>query len=131
MIGAASMTWRLPSGPASTGQQPVFWQAATCGLAHSGGSVIERNAPPDTVMIRWAATSAAGSASVSRRPARVEPAWPSTRWLPRTVSLAACHGPGSGVARTRHGSRQRLAAPDDARAGRVLGVLAARHGEPG
>ena len=62
MMGAASMTWRLPSWPASTGQQPVFWQAATCWLAHSGGSVIERNAPPDTVMIRWAATSAAGSA---------------------------------------------------------------------
>src|ERR1700727_1287776 len=98
MIGAASMTWRLSPGAASTGQHPVFWQAPTSWLAHSGGSVIEMNAPPDTVMIMWAATRAPGSAS-SLLPAALLPATQSDSLVTRTVSLAAFHGPGKGVTR--------------------------------
>ena len=64
MIGEDSTT-RSP-GSASTGQPPSFRHPATAGRAHSGGSVIERNFPPSTMMMVCAATSAAGSAS-SRR----------------------------------------------------------------
>ena len=63
MIGEDSTTWRPPSGSARTGQLPVFSHSATAGLAHSGGSVIEMNCPPETVTITCAATSAVGSAS--------------------------------------------------------------------
>ncbi len=60
---------------------------------------MDRNAPPDTVMIRWAATSAPASASsrLAGSPASPAPADSLSTW---TVSRAACHGPGSGVART-------------------------------
>ena len=109
MIGEASMTCRASAGPASTGQQPMFSQAATSGCAHSGGSVMERNAPPDTVMIMCAATSAAGSACSRAWGRRPPPACVS--FVTCTVSRAACQGPASGVARTdtdpASGSRRR------------------------
>ncbi len=52
MIGDASTSRALPSGPASTGQLCSLTHAATAGRAHSGGSALERNAPasrPSTV----------------------------------------------------------------------------------
>ena len=76
---------------------------------------MEKNAPPDTVMIMCAATSAEGSAC-SRGMGPTTAAgcvW----FVTRTVSLAACQGPSSGVARTdtdpASGSRRRATrAPD-------------------
>src|SRR5438876_645097 len=104
MIGAASMTWRPPAGPASTGQQPAFSHAPTSGRAHSGESVIEMNAPPDTVMIMWTATRAAGSASsrLAPRPGPdpAAPAGLADSFATATISRTARHGPGRGRART-------------------------------
>ena len=118
MIGDASTVEREPSGPASTGQQPTFSHSPAKAAAHSGGSVSDTNAPPDTVMIMCAATSANGSAS-SRRPDN----GPSADDAPSadvslatvTVTRAARHGPGSSTARTAvvpvSGRRVRVTSP--------------------
>jgi hypothetical protein len=111
MIGAASMTCRPPPGSASTGQLPVFWHSATAGLAHSGGSVIEMNCPPDTLMITCAATSAVGSASART----AGTGSPEVRFCTRTWRRTARHGPGTGLACTdtapSRGWRRRTATP--------------------
>src|SRR5581483_7079896 len=100
-----------PPGEQSTGQHPVFSHALTSACAHSGGSVIDRNAPPDTVMIVWAATRAAGSAW-SRLAMGVSAA---DSFVTMTASRAACQGPGTGVARIAtdpaSGARRRTTRP--------------------
>ena len=107
MIGEDSTTSRPPSGSASTGQPPAFWHSATAGCAQIGGSVIEMNSPPVTLMIVCAATSADGSAS-SRRLGTGPTA---VRFSTRTWSRTARHGPGTGIVRTdtapASGSRRR------------------------
>ena len=109
MIGVDSMTCRPPSAPARTGQQPMFSHACTPALAHSGGSVIEMNAPPCTPMIMCAATSAVGSASSLVRGTAAG----ALRLSTRTRSRAAPHGPGNGVREHRHGAGQLLPPADD------------------
>ena len=109
MIGVDSMTCRPPSAPARTGQQPMFSHACTPALAHSGGSVIEMNAPPCRPMIMCAATSAVGSASARC----AAPAAGALRLSTRTRSRAAPQGPGNGVREHRHGAGQGLPPADD------------------
>ena len=58
MTGEDSSRSRQSGGPASTGQVPMFSQAAIGGAAHSGGSVMDRNCPPGAPMSRCAAISA-------------------------------------------------------------------------
>lgn len=63
MIGEDRTTSARPGSPASTGQVWRFSQAATACLAHSGGSVMDRNDPESRPSRRWAATSEWGSAA--------------------------------------------------------------------
>ena len=109
MIGEDSTTWRPPPGSASTGQPPSFWHSATAGCAQIGGSVIEMNSPPETLMIVCAAISADGSASSRRCGTGLT----AVRFSTRTWSRTARHGPGTSIARTdtapASGSRRRTA----------------------
>ena len=130
MIGADSMTSRPPSGSARTGQPPMFSHSATAAFAQMGGSVIERNSPPEMLMITWAATSAEGRAS-----SRCSGAAPgAVRFSTRTCRRTAPHGPGSRVERTQtapaSGSRRRTVYSCAAvLIGPRFTVLAARDGE--
>ena len=123
MIGVDSMTSRPPSGPARTGQQPTFSHACTPAPAHSGGSVIEMNAPPFTPMIMCAATSADGSASslvrgtVGRSAAVIHP----------DPQPGGAPGAGQRGAEQRHGPGQRRPHADDV----TLAFLAAGYLELG
>ena len=63
MTGEDSIRSVQSAGPASTGQVPVFWQAATSAAAHSGGSVMDRNVPPGTPVSECAAIRACRSPS--------------------------------------------------------------------
>ncbi len=98
VIGEESTRSARPGSPASTGQVCRLRQAATASLAHSGGSVIERNAPASRWSRVWPATSECGSAA-SRSPAssgRRELVFSTT-----TRSRRVRYGPSSSVVETR------------------------------